>query len=246
MAGSMEQQKGGFGMRPASLLIAALMPIAACAQVSRIETPFSSGAFVFSSVKWTLPSEPSSPWFWAAIHNDTGTMWDEITFRIKITGGDDREYVFEVGPVRFEDKVADVSLLGAYPPSAVPPMAASAEIARGIRIFRDKARLYDGPVVTDRACRKDYVDALQLAGLAQRKRIAELVTFGCLELSGDAEIASVSTAETVVSGSHSEAFSLATLLLAEGVQKHGWVLSREISTGMRDHLVQYSPKSGGK
>jgi len=50
---------------------------------------------------------------------------------------------------------------------------------------------------------------------------------------------SVSESEKVMSVGHSEKFALALLVSIDGASMTGWVLSRAIGFGMRDHLIRY-------
>ena len=93
-------------------------------------------------------------------------------------------------------------------------------------------------VAKDEGCARDYARALALEGIEQRKMLADLVRYGCLDImDGAVYRAFISESRTFVGGKQEFAMvkvrltsSRETLPVGAAVLKEGWVLRRSLAT----------------
>lgn len=105
--------------------------------------------------------------------------------------------------------------------------------------WTEKGMRFDGFLAKDKPCLRDYVQATLEGGLAGRKKIAELLTYGCGEAISSKPQASIEKAESIlVNGKKDEALLLfLSDDLAELKSSSSTVMIPKIGWGVRSALT---------
>jgi hypothetical protein len=172
-------------------------------------------------------------------------VWTAATFQITVTGANDEQYTFETTPgLGFVEGEASVLNLRPYPASALPIKAATAVLQRGVEKRILPAKLFDGVLIKDGDCIPDVVAASHLTGLALRKKLAELATYGCIEAVGGVYVVSAGESQTFTDPIRKSKLTFSFVILkgtgaTDGADSlhAGWIHPDQTTDGFRAELI---------